>query len=295
MSASRSTRRSPTPVAERPASPAVTTLPLSAWRPRSSCPFLKPRIASRQHRVSRNPAGAGTPGRRLSGTPVCQGRGWPRVIKKGQEKEIVMHRSATRITGSRLDRRALLRGSAAAGAGLAATRYAPGLWTPGASAATNLSVLSPLAPDPAPPGVAEFAMDDFAAWKTANDAEVTYETIAWPQLHDKMATNFASGTHVRRLLHVRLGPRVRAIPDAARRHAAAGPCRRSAAVIVLDRYLGWQPARSRLHPLAADALLQHGASGRGRSERAADDLGRVEGLRAGADPRWPLRLGAQLR
>ncbi len=107
-----------------------------------------------------------------------------------------MHRSAKRITGSRLDRRALLRGSAAAGAGLAATRYAPGLWTPGASAATNLSVLSPLAPDPAPPGVAEFAMDDFAAWKTANDAEVTYETIAWPQLHDKMATNFASGTHV---------------------------------------------------------------------------------------------------
>ena len=107
-----------------------------------------------------------------------------------------MHRSTQRIAGSRLDRRSLLRGGAAVGAGLAAARYAPGLWTPGASAATNLSVLSPLAPDPAPPGVAEFAMDDFVSWKTANDAEVTYEAVAWPELHDKMATNFASGTHV---------------------------------------------------------------------------------------------------
>src|SRR3712207_4577122 len=108
-----------------------------------------------------------------------------------------MHRSTQRIAGSRLDRRSLLRGGAAVGAGIAATRYAPGLLTPGASAATNLSVLSPLAPDPAPPGVAEFAMDDFAAWKTANEAEVTYEAVAWGQLHDKMATNFASATLVR--------------------------------------------------------------------------------------------------
>jgi multiple sugar transport system substrate-binding protein len=107
-----------------------------------------------------------------------------------------VHRLRQRIGASRLDRRALLRGGAAAGAGVAGARFAPGVWTPGASAATNLSVLSPLAPDPAPPGVAEFAMDDFAAWKTANDAEVTYEAVAWPQLHDKMATNFASGTHV---------------------------------------------------------------------------------------------------
>lgn len=107
-----------------------------------------------------------------------------------------MDRFTRALAGRRLDRRALLRRGAAAGAGMTAARYAPGLWTPGASAATNLSVLSPLAPDPAPPGVAQFSLDDFAAWKTANDAEVTYEAVAWPQLHDKMATNFASGTHV---------------------------------------------------------------------------------------------------
>ena len=83
------------------------------------------------------------------------------------------------------------------GAGFAAARYAPGLWgASGVSAATNLSVLSPLAPDPAPPGVAKFSEEDFAAWQAANDAAVSYEAVAWPQLHDKIATNFASGTHV---------------------------------------------------------------------------------------------------
>jgi multiple sugar transport system substrate-binding protein len=102
----------------------------------------------------------------------------------------------SKVTPSRLDRRALLRRGAVVGAGLAAARYGPGIWAPGASAATKLSVLSPLAPDPAPPGVAKFSEQDFAAWQQANDAEVTYEAIAWPQLHDKMATNFASGTHV---------------------------------------------------------------------------------------------------
>lgn len=99
------------------------------------------------------------------------------------------------------DRRSFLRGGLAAGAGLAAAGRSRGLWLPGASAATNLSVLSPLAPDPAPPGVAEFAIDDFTAWKTANDAEVTYEAVAWGQLHDKMATNFASGTHVHDVMY----------------------------------------------------------------------------------------------
>jgi multiple sugar transport system substrate-binding protein len=106
-------------------------------------------------------------------------------------------RRSRMLSGSRLDRRALLRGSAGVGAGLAAARYAPGPWgASGVSAATNLSVLSPLAPDPAPPGVAKFSEEDFAAWQEANDAAVTYEAVAWPQLHDKMATNFASGTHV---------------------------------------------------------------------------------------------------
>jgi ABC-type glycerol-3-phosphate transport system substrate-binding protein len=117
-------------------------------------------------------------------------------------KETVMNRFGRTITSSRLNRRALLRRGGVAGAGLAAARYAPGIWTPGASAATNLSVLSPLAPDPAPPGVAEFSMDDFAAWQEANDATVAYEAIAWPQLHDKMATNFASGTHVHDLYYM---------------------------------------------------------------------------------------------
>jgi multiple sugar transport system substrate-binding protein len=71
----------------------------------------------------------------------------------------------------------------------------------GASAATELSVLTPLAPDPAPPGVADFSQEAFNAWRAENDAEVQYESVSWPELHDKMATNFASGTHVHDVMY----------------------------------------------------------------------------------------------
>jgi multiple sugar transport system substrate-binding protein len=60
-------------------------------------------------------------------------------------------------------------------------------------AAVALSVLSPAAPDPAPPGVAKFSEEAFAAWQKANNATVQYEAVPWPQLHDKMATAYASG------------------------------------------------------------------------------------------------------
>lgn len=113
--------------------------------------------------------------------------------------------SATRFLGSRTDRRRLLAASAALG-GAATLGRVPGplgLARPGsAAAATKLSVLSPLAPDPAPPGVADFSEDAFAAWKTEHDVEVVYEAVAWPQLHDKMATNFASGTHVHDVVYM---------------------------------------------------------------------------------------------
>ena len=112
-----------------------------------------------------------------------------------------MVREIRSLPGQRFDRRGLLRRAGAVGAGLAAARYAPGIWTHGASAATTLNVLSPLAPDPAPPGVAQFSLEDFAAWQQSHDAAVTYEAVAWPQLHDKMATNFASGTHVHDVMY----------------------------------------------------------------------------------------------
>ncbi|QPB24418.1 extracellular solute-binding protein (plasmid) [Rhizobium sp. 007] len=58
----------------------------------------------------------------------------------------------------------------------------------------SLSIFGPLPPDPAPPGAAQFALDAFNAWKAANGSEVNYELLAWPQLHDRMATAFASGS-----------------------------------------------------------------------------------------------------
>jgi multiple sugar transport system substrate-binding protein len=102
--------------------------------------------------------------------------------------------SARYLDRSRMTRRRLMGAGAAAGAGLALAR--PRFHLPGASAQTTLSVLSPLAPDPAPPGVADFSIEAFEAWKNENGVDVLYEAVSWPELHDKMATNYASGTHV---------------------------------------------------------------------------------------------------
>jgi multiple sugar transport system substrate-binding protein len=96
-----------------------------------------------------------------------------------------------------IGRRDFLRRTALAGAAAGAL---PGLLGgaagPARADAATLNVFAPLPPDPAPPGAAKFSEEALAGWQKANGAAVSYETVAWPQLHDKMATNFASGTHV---------------------------------------------------------------------------------------------------
>lgn len=58
-----------------------------------------------------------------------------------------------------------------------------------------LSVFGNVPPDPAPPGAAKFSEEAFASWQAANGAKVTYDLAPFPQLHDKLATTFATGTH----------------------------------------------------------------------------------------------------
>jgi multiple sugar transport system substrate-binding protein len=88
-------------------------------------------------------------------------------------------------------RRALLQGAA----GAAATGSLSSLASrPARAAETMLDVFAPLPPDPSPPGAAKFGEAAFAAWQQTNNAKVKYELLAWPQLHDRMATAFASGT-----------------------------------------------------------------------------------------------------
>ncbi len=58
----------------------------------------------------------------------------------------------------------------------------------------KLDVFSPLPPDPAPPGAAKFAEEAFSKWKAANNVAVDYEVLDWGELHDRMATAFASGS-----------------------------------------------------------------------------------------------------
>lgn len=97
-----------------------------------------------------------------------------------------------------LSRREFMKLGAAGAGALAASNLA--LWLSGCSAGggaeKTLNVLTPAAPDPAPPGVADFSLDAFTKWQEDNNARVVYESPPWPQLHDKMATNFASGQYV---------------------------------------------------------------------------------------------------
>ncbi|MDQ0562287.1 multiple sugar transport system substrate-binding protein [Rhizobium mesoamericanum] len=90
-----------------------------------------------------------------------------------------------------ISRRRLLKTTGAAAAAATASslfgRYAQ-------AKDAELSVFGPLPPDPAPPGAAKFAEAAFEAWKAANATSVNYEMLAWPQLHDRMATAFASGS-----------------------------------------------------------------------------------------------------
>jgi len=92
-----------------------------------------------------------------------------------------------------IDRRSFLKTAAS---GAAAGLVGPGLALPAWADETSLSVFCPLPPDPAPPGAAQFSQDAVAAWQASNNAKVSYDMVAWPQLHDKMATTFASGEHV---------------------------------------------------------------------------------------------------
>ncbi|MHC2487850.1 ABC transporter substrate-binding protein [Sinorhizobium meliloti] len=91
---------------------------------------------------------------------------------------------------STISRRLILK-SAGLAAAAAATGSLFGRYAQAQEAA--LSVFGPLPPDPAPPGAAKFAEAAFEAWKAGNGASVNYELLAWPQLHDRMATAFASG------------------------------------------------------------------------------------------------------
>lgn len=110
-----------------------------------------------------------------------------------------------RITMPHWSRRTFLQRSALGAAGLAAAGSLPA-WQRAVAQGATLNVLVPAAPDPTPPGVpdatfGQATLDAFEAWKSANGASVVYEAPPWPQLHDKMAANFASGTYTHDVIY----------------------------------------------------------------------------------------------
>jgi multiple sugar transport system substrate-binding protein len=100
-----------------------------------------------------------------------------------------------------LSRRDFLKVAGVGTAGFALSGYLAAC-APASSGPVTLNVLVPAAPDPAPPGVAKFSEEAFAKWKKDNNTEVVYEAPPWPQLHDKMAANFASGQYVHDVVYM---------------------------------------------------------------------------------------------
>ncbi len=91
----------------------------------------------------------------------------------------------------RLSRRGVLKAAASAGALTALS----GTFRAGAIAAdADAQRVRSAAARSAPPGAAKFSEAAFEAWQKAHGAKVSYDLLAWPQLHDRMATAFASGS-----------------------------------------------------------------------------------------------------
>ncbi|MFO1539740.1 MAG: extracellular solute-binding protein [Chloroflexota bacterium] len=112
-----------------------------------------------------------------------------------------------RIITPQWTRRTFLQRSALGAAGLAAAGSLPAWQRAIGQDAVTLRALVPAAPDPTPPGVPDATFsaatnDAFAAWKAANGVNVEYEAPPWPQLHDKMAANFASGAYVHDVVYM---------------------------------------------------------------------------------------------
>ncbi len=101
---------------------------------------------------------------------------------------------------NRMSRRGFLKIAGLGAASLAIGNTLAGC-APKATGPITLNVLVPAAPDPAPPGVAQFSLDAFAKWQADNNVKVVYEAPPWPQLHDKMAANFASGKYVHDIVY----------------------------------------------------------------------------------------------
>jgi multiple sugar transport system substrate-binding protein len=101
------------------------------------------------------------------------------------------------FTSNPMSRRSFGRGALGLGLGLTALPTLLSACGGGGSGEGKLGVLAPAAPDPTPVGVANFgsaAEDSFAKWQTEHNIEVAYEALPWQQLHDRMATTFASGS-----------------------------------------------------------------------------------------------------
>ncbi len=65
----------------------------------------------------------------------------------------------------------------------------------------TISVLAPLLPDPAPPGVLEYLMPGIEIWEARHQAHVKYETSAVENMKAKILINFRQGYHMHDVMY----------------------------------------------------------------------------------------------
>jgi multiple sugar transport system substrate-binding protein len=65
----------------------------------------------------------------------------------------------------------------------------------------TISVLAPLLPDPAPPGVLEYLMPGIEMWEARHQARIRYETSAVENMKAKILINFRQGYHVHDVMY----------------------------------------------------------------------------------------------
>jgi multiple sugar transport system substrate-binding protein len=102
------------------------------------------------------------------------------------------------MPSTRFSRRQLLALPAAGfGAALVRSRFGRSVDVP----TDMISVLAPLLPDPAPPGVLEYLMSGLEIWEARHQARIKYETSAVENMKAKILINIRQGYHMHDVMY----------------------------------------------------------------------------------------------
>ena len=150
----------------------------------------------------------------------------------------------------------------------------------------TISVLAPLLPDPAPPGVLEYLMPGIEIWEARQQAHVKYETSAVENMKAKILINFRQGYHMHDVMYC-AGWAQEIAGWLSPLDTLISPSLRADLPAVVARVLpvAWQDVRTSQRRQPDDPLRQSVNARLGRDRSPALDLGRPRGGGQGNDRR----------